>query len=177
MPLRPCPDCGRPVSDAAPSCPGCGRPAIRSEVGYDRNVSGRTVAATLAVLATCIAAYAWLSWSHDTAPTTRAEPVTQSAPNGRLHVGGVGILRGVGNDARVFLFADRSDFDNFQAGVRAKDLAGVNTALARATIVIEGAHAREIDADAWHGAIRVRVLAGIHKDFAGWTSEGSLQQE
>ncbi len=27
MPLLTCPDCGRQVSDVAPSCPGCGRPA------------------------------------------------------------------------------------------------------------------------------------------------------
>jgi hypothetical protein len=28
MPLVTCPDCGRQVSDAAPSCPGCGRPMV-----------------------------------------------------------------------------------------------------------------------------------------------------
>ncbi len=30
MPLIQCPDCGRDVSDSAPSCPGCGKPIANS---------------------------------------------------------------------------------------------------------------------------------------------------
>lgn len=40
MPLIPCPDCGREVSDRAPSCPNCGAPIAGASI-RDRQVHGR----------------------------------------------------------------------------------------------------------------------------------------
>jgi uncharacterized membrane protein YvbJ len=38
--LIPCPDCGKEVSDSAPSCPGCGRPIATGKIS-DAEISGK----------------------------------------------------------------------------------------------------------------------------------------
>lgn len=67
MPLIPCPDCAKEISDLAPACPNCGRPSTSRKVVAIENEKKRALAnrynlvswvlAFLAVLALLVGAW------------------------------------------------------------------------------------------------------------------------
>ncbi|HET7462491.1 MAG TPA: zinc ribbon domain-containing protein [Longimicrobium sp.] len=67
MPLITCPDCGREVSDAAPTCPHCGRPFKSAPPAPRKPVAGIVVACVLGVL--------MLLWAHGKSTSTSPEVV------------------------------------------------------------------------------------------------------
>ena len=76
MPLITCPDCGKEISDAAPTCPGCGRPMIAAPTTVTTESTSKSLKAwncicTLAFLVgagiwvlgmTCAHDFAWAQW-------------------------------------------------------------------------------------------------------------------
>lgn len=52
MALKPCPDCGKPLSSQAPTCPNCGR-----ETGVRSFSPTRVIVALAIIFAVCFALY------------------------------------------------------------------------------------------------------------------------
>ena len=180
MALVRCPDCNRDVSDAAPACPGCGRPMVASAPAQPPKPKQEVVTGkqTLAVVIGAVVLFGAVLYFHDGSASTLAVPAPPPAPTTppQLQVGEIGVLHSFDEQAPVYLFENRADFDEFQKSVVAKDLTGANQALAHCTTVISGTRARAIENDWWQGAVRVRVENGPHAQFAGWTSSPGLRK-
>jgi hypothetical protein len=191
MSLVACPDCGKQISDTAPTCLACGRPMVGlsylsqppTGITLVTQPPPRNTTPMLAIVAfvggllVLGGALVWrLSGAPGAAPHAAAGGAAQAGPVGTaVHLGDVGVLHSLEGLPTVMLFDSRDDFEAAaRAGAPKDDAAYRQLVRSRATFVPAGTRAREVEA-VFQGGIRVQLIDGPRPGFVAWTSTGCLQ--
>jgi len=175
VPFLVCPDCGRQISDVAPSCPGCGRPGYRSPIATapvpfgHQNLTKRQIVAGSGIGAIVLVVVIAAMCAPSSAAPGAAEPAPMAAPT-IVTVGTVGTLRGLGGTAIVMLFEDRAGVEAVvKASVAHDDIGWRQVVQAKAIVVPAGAKALKLDWSFASSGAQVRVVDGPKAGIAGWT--------
>jgi hypothetical protein len=190
MSLVACPDCGRQISDTAPTCLACGRPMMASYLSQaptgitlvtqppPRNTT--PVLAIVAFAGGVLVLGGAVVWRLSGAPSLASRTAAAGAPQmgavaSAMHLGDVGVLRSLEGLPTVMLFDSRDDFEAAaRAGAPRDDAAYRQLVRSRATFAPAGTRAREIEA-VFQGGIRVQLVDGPRPGFVAWTFTGCLQ--
>lgn len=179
MALIKCPDCGKSVSDVAPSCPNCGRP-ISGQVTYISKKKGSSIKTGCLAIIIGLMAIGILSALIFGGRTK--SPNSSSSSSKDYGTGTAGSIS-VGEEGRLYSGAElvpvavsREAFDAWTKARVANDTHGQGALLVAGLILTPQKGTKVLVIDSAFLIRKVRILEGEFEGQAGWVSSDYIRK-